>query len=178
MASAFGHALTAYALGSGYNKGANPWKFTLLGIFCSVIPDADVLSFRFGVSYGDFWGHRGFTHSICFAILLAVIITIIFYSKEVTRLSGIRYMVFFALCSISHGLLDMMTDGGLGVAIFSPFDTTRYFLPWRPIKVSPMSVSRFFSYRGLEILKSEFLWIGIPCIIYIIFILALKKKRI
>jgi len=44
-----------------------------------------------------------------------------------------------------------MTDGGMGVAFFSPFDTTRYFLPWRPILVSPISVMRFLSERGLAV---------------------------
>lgn len=34
-----------------------------------------------------------------------------------------------------------LTDGGLGVAFFSPFDNKRYFLPWRPIRVSPISVT-------------------------------------
>ena len=55
-----------------------------------------------------------------------------------------------------------MTDGGLGVAFFSPFHNTRYFLPWMPIRVSPIGVSRFFSQRGLEALQSELLWIWLP----------------
>jgi len=40
-----------------------------------------------------------------------------------------------------------MTKGGLGVAFFSPFDNSRYFLPWRPIRVSPIAIHRFFSAR-------------------------------
>jgi len=37
-----------------------------------------------------------------------------------------------------------MTNGGLGIAFFSPFDPARYFLPWRPILVSPIGASVFF----------------------------------
>src|SRR5260370_4302014 len=55
-----------------------------------------------------------------------------------------------------------MTDGGLGVAFFSPFDNHRYFLPWTPIRVSPIGAGRFFTHRGLEVLQSEFLWIWLP----------------
>jgi len=55
-----------------------------------------------------------------------------------------------------------MTDGGLGVAFFSPFDNHRYFLPWTPIRVSPIGLGRFFSHRGLEVLQSELLWIWLP----------------
>jgi len=43
----------------------------MAGVACSVMPDLDVIGFRFGIRYGDFWGHRGFTHSLLFAALLA-----------------------------------------------------------------------------------------------------------
>ena len=175
MASAFGHAFAAYALGSGYSKATDYLKLNLLGIFCAVIPDADVISFRFGVSYGDFWGHRGFSHSICFAFLLSCCICLLFYRKLFFSVSGLKYFFFFTICTVSHGLLDGMTDGGMGVAFFSPFDNSRYFLPWRPIEVSPMSASRFFSSRGISIIQSEFIWIGIPCIAYI-FLVKLYQK--
>jgi len=55
-----------------------------------------------------------------------------------------------------------MTDGGLGVAFFSPFNNDRYFLTWRPIRVSPIGIGRFFSDRGLAVLQSELLWIWLP----------------
>jgi len=65
----------------------------------------------------------------------------------------------------SHGLLDACTDGGLGVAFFSPFDTTRYFFAFRPIAVSPIGV-RFFSERGISVLWSELVWVWIPLLIF------------
>ena len=34
----------------------------------SLLPDADVIGFRFGVRYEDTWGHRGATHSLTFAL--------------------------------------------------------------------------------------------------------------
>ena len=42
-----------------------------------MIPDIDVIGFRFGIHYGDFWGHRGFTHSLVFAALLAGAVALI-----------------------------------------------------------------------------------------------------
>ena len=62
----------------------------------------------------------------------------------------------------SHGALDAATDGGKGVAFFAPFDTTRYFFAFHPIAVSPLSPARFFGPRGLAVLRSETLWIGLP----------------
>ena len=54
----------------------------------------------------------------------------------------------------SHGLLDAMTDGGLGVALFWPLSNQRFFLPLRPIPVAPIG-RRMFSQRGLTVLVSE-----------------------
>jgi inner membrane protein len=59
----------------------------------------------------------------------------------------------------SHGLLDAMTTGGLGVAFFAPFSAERYFFPWRPILVSPIGIERFLSPRGAAVLMSELQWV-------------------
>lgn len=56
-----------------------------------------------------------------------------------------------------------MTTGGLGVAFFWPYTETRYFLPWRPIEVSPFSPRIFFSERGLAVILSELRWVWAPC---------------
>ena len=66
------------------------------------------------------------------------------------------------LATASHGFLDAMTDGGLGVAFFSPVDNTRYFLPFTPIRVSLIGISRFFTARGFAVIRSELLWIWLP----------------
>jgi inner membrane protein len=63
----------------------------------------------------------------------------------------------------SHGLLDALTDGGLGVAFLSPLSNHRYFLPWHPIAVSPLDVDLIFSAWGLRVLRSEVLCVWLPC---------------
>jgi inner membrane protein len=82
--------------------------------------------------------------------------------------------LFLALCGLSHGLLDALTDGGLGVAFFSPFSNARYFFPWHPISVSPLSITRFLSGRAGPVLWSELLWVILPCIA--IFLLGLRSR--
>jgi inner membrane protein len=167
MASAFGHAALGYALGRiSFQK--TPAKIILLCIACTVIPDADVLGFVFHIPYASAFGHRGFTHSIFFAVLLSLLIIYIFFRKKNDlEMNKTSLFALFFLCTVSHGLLDAMTTGGLGVEFFFPFDTSRYFLPWRPIKVSPLGVSNFFSEWGIMVLKNEFIWIGIPSILLI-----------
>jgi inner membrane protein len=108
------------------------------------------------------------THSVVFAALLAGILVGVWYrGKPAAAMTGL-YLYFF-LCTASHGVLDAMTNGGLGVAFFSPFDTTRYFFPLRPVLVSPIGVSEFFSEYGVRILASEAIWIWLPsCVAFLV----------
>lgn len=129
---------------------------------CSVIPDLDVIGFDFGIRYGDFWGHRGFTHSIVFVALLAAAAVAIAFRIAPPSIGRFSLWLYFFLATASHGLLDAMTDGGLGVAFFAPFDNRRYFLPWTPIRVSPIGIGRFFTARGVAVIQTELLWIWIP----------------
>ncbi|MCF6361538.1 MAG: metal-dependent hydrolase [Cyclobacteriaceae bacterium] len=176
MASVFGHALTAVALGSSFKKSLLNWKSWTLGIICSILPDADVLGFKLGITYASFWGHRGFTHSLLFALLLGITVMVFFYQKRTSTIEKILLTSYFALSTAFHGILDALTNGGLGVAFFAPWDNTRYFFPWRPIKVSPIGIESFFSEWGLKVLMSEAIWIGIPCLSAIIISILLKNK--
>ena len=160
MASVFSHAVAAQGIGACFfRRGGTPKRVWAIGAVCSVVPDLDVIGFRFGIRYGDFWGHRGFTHSLVFAALLAGIAVILGFRRGEPGLGRFPLWMYFFLASASHGFLDAMTDGGLGVA---SFDNHRYFLPWTPIRVSPIGVSRFFTDRGLAVLQSELLWIWLP----------------
>ena len=82
---------------------------------------------------------------------------------------------YFFIITASNGLLDAMTNGGLGVAFFSPFDTTRYFFPWRPLVVSPVNPVYFFSNWGISVLRNEAVWIWLPCLALVI--ATLKRRR-
>ncbi len=177
MASIFGHALTAIALGSSFSKVIQNKKFWILGILCAMLPDTDVIGFSFGIKYESFWGHRGFSHSILFAVFIGLITTLLFYKAYFFTKKGVLYILFFTLCTVSHAILDALTNGGLGVALFSPFDNTRYFFSWRPIQVSPIGASKFFSKWGLRVIYSELIWIGIPAILYIALNLFNRRKQ-
>ncbi len=167
MASLFGHIAAGYTI----KKYLHPTKSGLilfLAMLSAFLPDFDVIGFKFGIAYESFWGHRGFTHSIAFAIIWGLIVCAFFKEK--------RLIIFLiiSLSTVSHPLLDGMTSGGHGVAFFSPFNNGRYFLPWRPIKVSPLGASRFFSEWGWKVIKSEALYIGLPCLI----LLGLREAAI
>ena len=89
--------------------------------------------------------------------------------------SGSGLCFFFA--AASHGLLDAMTNGGLGVAFFSRSNATRDFLPWRPILVSPIGVTRLFSFRGLAILRCEIVWAWLSLVLLASSAFQLRRVR-
>jgi inner membrane protein len=114
----------------------------------SLLPDLDVVAFFFRIPYSDPFGHRGASHSFLVALALGAMLLTIPSRQRV------RTAVIGGLVAASHGLLDTLTDGGLGVALLWPFTDARYFAPWRPIPVAPIG-SGMFSERGLYVIAVE-----------------------
>jgi inner membrane protein len=162
MASAIAHGVLAFSASKGLYPGQTK-RLWISAVVCSILPDYDTVGYFYGIPYNSFLGHRGFTHSLPFALLLALV-TVRFVFPAVTRLSGhwLKLLLFFFFVTASHGFLDAMTSGGLGVAFFSPFVLTRYFLPWRPLKVSPIGIFDFTPGQGRDVFVSELLWVILP----------------
>lgn len=165
MPSAITHAIVGISASFAISKGMAPQRFFALSILCAMLPDLDVLAFRFGIPYGNFWGHRGFFHSFSFSLLLGFCVAFVFFRKEgFISKSFLFYFLYFSVVTSTHGILDAFTNGGLGIALLSPFDNGRYFFWATPISVSPLSVKAFFGDRGIAILKNEIMWVWLPSI--------------
>ena len=63
-----------------------------------------------------------------------------------------------------HGLLDALTDGGLGVALAWPWSDARIFAPWRPLPVAPIG-GGLLSLRGARVMALETL-VFAPLLLY------------
>lgn len=161
MASLITHPVIPLSIGLALGKKNIPVRVLLRGIVFSMLPDADVIAFRFGIPYEHMLGHRGVTHSIAFAAIISAGAAWVLHECRVTYL---RTFLFLFIACVSHGVLDAMTSGGLGVGFFIPLNDERYFLPFRPIRVSPIGVKAFFSTWGMRVLLSELLWVWLPCI--------------
>jgi inner membrane protein len=157
MASAITHFIVGVAAGlpameAASLRGVMPrWAIPVSAGLFAVAPDLDTYAmFAFDIPRGSLFSHRGFFHSPCFLALLAF---------GVARFAGgakawITLGAVWTCAAVTHPLLDMLTDGGSGVMLFFPFTTGRLFFPWRPIRVSPLGIARFFD-RAAEILLSE-----------------------
>lgn len=158
MAS-IGHVAVGMAAARLYQRSQRPstrsqlWLSLGLWSALSLAPDLDVIGFRFGVAYQAPWGHRGATHSILFCLTLALALA--FLARSFQRPVWNTFLLA-AVVLISHPLLDVLTDGGLGCALGWPFHTQRYFAPYTPIPVAPIG-RRIFSHWGLRVMLTELL---------------------
>ncbi len=178
MASIFSHAIAATALGTFRYPKKSVFKYFALGVFCAAFPDIDVFSFKLGIPYEHPFGHRGVFHSLLFAYLQGLFIVRIFYHEyKFMSPQALVTGFYFFCCGVSHSILDAMTNGGKGVAFFAPFDNSRYFLPWRPIEVSPVDMESFFGEWGIRVLQSELYYVMLPSALLILGTFLVRKLR-
>lgn len=175
MASIFGHVAASSALGLSFFNRISTWKALLLAGFCAFAPDLDVIAFRFGVPYTSIWGHRGFTHSLAFAAVFGILVAWLFYRREK---DWWKTGLWFSLATASHPLLDMLTTGGMGCALWWPMSEERLFFPVRVIRVSPLEIRDFISKWGIKVLLSEVIWIGIPGLIMVGLSKLFRQKNV
>jgi len=122
------HPAVALGLAPAFWRPGMPARVWVLGIVAACLPDLDALGLGMGIRYEDLWGHRGLMHSIPFA---AAVVAVMWAIKVedllfVPPLWSVALYLFF--CAASHGLLDAMTDGSLGIALLSPLSTAT--IPW------------------------------------------------
>jgi len=170
MATIVTHAIVGVSLAYIFKPKHVPAFFYTSCMLLAMLPDIDVFGFLYGVNYADFWGHRGMTHSILFALIFAF--AYLQLQQQVSSRFVLRrqyadtwsLLLVYALVMVSHGLLDMLTNGGLGVALFAPFENSRYFFPWHEVAVSPIGLHGWSMARIQHIAMSEFSYLILPAV--------------
>src|SRR5882762_1320999 len=116
MATIISHSIAALAVGKAVAPPDMPLKFWIATAVCAALPDLYVVSFAFDIPYGDMLGHRGITHSLPFALALALVIVLLFF-REAPMFAGPWWLlvIYFFVVTASHAVLDALTNGGLGV---------------------------------------------------------------
>lgn len=154
------HFAPAVALAAALGTRTVGWRLILAGAVCGVMPDLDFLSvaLRFDHFSGTY-GHRGFTHSLGFALLVGLLGALWPSGRGIGWRPRVGRGTFLALCTVSHPLLDSLIDVHICSAWLWPLDGARHCLDWRPI---PMQGVPLF---GAERLRMELLWIGVPLLV-------------
>jgi inner membrane protein len=136
------HPAIPLTLGLGLGNTIVPGRLLAAGAVASIVPDLDVIALRFGVSYASEFGHRGFSHSLLFAVLVALVGA---GAWRQFQTSYWRACCFLFIATASHGVLDAFTNGGFGVAFLWPWSHQRFFFGPQVLEVSPLTLSRFLS---------------------------------
>lgn len=119
----------------------------------ALLPDADVIAFAFGIPYGAPLGHRGASHALLAAPLVAILPALLLDAFNRQR-PQLRTWLLATAVVATHGPLDTLTDGGLGAALWWPLSDARVFAPWRPIPVAPIGLG-YLSPRGMYVALVE-----------------------
>lgn len=159
MPTIFSHVAPALVLGLALGRERISRPLLVCASIAAISPDFDGISFWLDMPRGTLLSHRGFTHSIGFASMIAGLGAI--FAPHLGCKRWVAALVLF-LATLSHPLYDMLTNGGSGVALWWPFSSQRVFFEWRPIAVAPISAARLFSERGWNVLRSELGWIWLP----------------
>lgn len=162
MASAVGHFIVGTTLALPFTavpsvrKVVRPVGLMVCAGLLSAAPDLDTLFFGV-IPYAHFFGHRGFFHAPFFAFLVAMALSLLLLalSRSCTILASAWLAAAFFLAMASHGILDAMTDAGLGVMLFYPFSEGRHFLPWRPFHAPPVRLSSLSLRQVRMMVRSE-----------------------
>ena len=174
MPTIFTHPAIAISLTPWFRDVRASKVVILLGIIFTALPDIDVIAFRFGIPYAHMFGHRGLSHSLFFAAICSALVAWPLSRWLTTRAMSVWLFLF--LCMASHGILDMLTNGGQGIALLAPFSNERFFFPYQPIEVSTLSIQRFFAGQGIPVIISELKWIWLPSMV--VFICGVILHRI
>jgi inner membrane protein len=170
MATIYTHAFVGLGLGKVFATRRMPALFWMLAGLLPIVPDFDAFS---PYSYGSLWGHRGFTHSLCFAFglsLLAAASAFRFLPMKFWPLLGL-----FFLMVASHGVLDALTDGGYGIPFFWPFHTQRYG-PYGPIHVQDIGFE-IPDPRASRAIRTELLYVWLPSVVLVGLVLIYRYRR-
>ena len=100
MCTVITHPAVPIALSVLLPEGTYSSSLLAAGALCSIVPDLDIVGFEFGIEYGDMLGHRGLTHSILFAALLAIFVAFTFFRNSDGSQLVIFYISSYQRCRI------------------------------------------------------------------------------
>jgi inner membrane protein len=102
----------------------------------ATVPDLDLVwSHVFGPVHSNVLRHRGLFHSPFFLILAAGGLAGIVMRNQSKRAFAWLWLLW-AVCMLTHPLLDALTTGGRGVMLLAPFTTARFHFPWQPLQMA------------------------------------------
>lgn len=167
MPSPLTHLIVSVPINALIMKQENKKKIIFFSFFAAIAADFDYVGYLFNFGNLSFFGHRGFTHSIFFAIVIATLICIVFFRNVDFKSKAFLFLLFnFFLAALSHPLLDYLINQNNGVALFFPFSTERFSFPFAPINEEICSAFEYYRKYFWLVLKVEIIYLIFPAILF------------
>lgn len=178
MPSIFAHTVAGAALATAaFSPRPAPRRVWIAAAILAAVPDVDAIGRPFGnlAIEAPFGGHRGFTHSVMFALVFGAITTWGFFRAP--EWSGLHRRLFLALALAiaSHDVLDALSTIGNGVAFWAPFSWTHYEFVWQPLgEIGPGPRGQE---RAFDIVANEVIWVGLPSLTVLALARVIRRAR-
>jgi inner membrane protein len=156
IVASIGHVAVGLLVGRACEARTTKERVITMGLFggLGLLPDADAALVAAGFEYESQWGHRGFSHSLLFAVTAGAVAYFL-ARRWGTKPLFTAFLAFLAVAS--HGLMDSMTYRTRGIPFLWPFTEHRFQLPWRPIPPAPFG-EHFISRRGFDVMCIEMIY--------------------
>lgn len=174
MPSTFGHAVAGLAITAVFHGEKLPRRTWAIAACCATAPDLDWFVSLLNMHRGHVLNHRGVAHSLFAALVIATLAFFLAYRKDQRRWA---VWLCLTIATLSHGLLDALTSGGVGVALFMPFSETRWACLWQPGQVAPLPLGREHTWYFLRSLWTELFWIGLPALVLVAWSRLARQAR-
>jgi inner membrane protein len=120
----FTHIALGACMGEAFAGHVVGKKAMLWGILAQSIPDIDFIGGLWLNTPTNLLAHRGFTHSILFAVLITPLLALLAKKWQGPgNISFLRWTIFFAITILVHIILDAFNNYGVGW--FEPFSHYR-----------------------------------------------------
>lgn len=130
-------------------------KAMLVGAIAQSSPDVDFVSTFWESDAGDIIGHRGFTHSIVFGVLITFLLA--WLVKIIFRRRDLSWKMCFLLVGL-NALTHLFIDGfnAYGVGWLEPFSHKRFSFHVLFVADPFFSIWPFIGFMGLLLLRSSY----------------------
>lgn len=174
-------SITQAALGASVGYGFLGNKGVIIGAAIATIPDLDILLFPLYSDLERISLHRGFSHSILFSIIGAIILGLVLKRIKWTKMIDLPRLILFTwLALFTHIILDTFTT--YGTQLFLPFSDYRAGFDSinivDPFYTIPLILGLFFSlviYRKRKN-QSFYNYVGLAIsTLYLLYTLGIKS---
>jgi inner membrane protein len=157
------HAALPLIAAWGLGPALIPPRLALAAAFLAVAPDLDIIGRAFAVPHYALLGHRGISHSLLVAALLALLAL-----PLLPRARPLSSAFFLFAAAASHGLADMFTHGSKGIMLWWPLSYARYGWELQPIEASGILARSITDGSLPGILLAELLWLVLPALLLVV----------